>query len=167
MSTPTTTARRANKHLTLTLAGEGYSVPVQQVREIIRMQKITFVPRLPECVKGVINLRGRIIPIVDLRTQFGLRAETTDRTCIIVAALQAPAARGITMGLIVDSVEDVAAVAADEIEPPPVFAGGIAAEYLLGIAKFRDGVKMLLNLQRVLQLDVLETIATTTEAVAA
>lgn len=153
-----TLSKHSAKHLMLTLAEEGYGLPVHQVREIIRLQKITHVPNMPSCVKGVINLRGRIIPVVDLRTQLGLPAESNDRTCIIVVTCEAAGAPAKTTGLIVDRVEDVATIEPHEIEPAPALGHAVTTEYLVGMAKVRDGVKMLLNLERILSFDLSDSI---------
>ncbi len=142
------TSHLAGKYLTVGLADEAYAISVLKVREIIRLQPITAVPQLPSSIRGVINLRGRVIPIVDLRTHFGLVAETTSRTCIVVVQLVV-AARPLPLGLIVDRVEDVAQIGAGEIEGPPDFGAAVPAGYLLGIAKVKGQVKLLLDLERV------------------
>ncbi|HVU36298.1 MAG TPA: chemotaxis protein CheW [Opitutaceae bacterium] len=147
------------KYLTITLAREGYSIPVIKVREIIRYQKVTPVPQLPAHVKGVINLRGRIIPVLDLRVQFGLDAGHDDRTCIVVVTITLASSRGLQMGLIVDSVEEVSTVGARDIEPTPEFGHVVTTEYLLGVAKIRGEVKMLLNIDRLLEPSALSQIA--------
>ena len=99
------TSKQIGKYLTVVLENEAYGLNVLKIREIIRMQKITPVPQMPVFVKGVINLRGRVIPIVDLRVKFGLKAEFTERTCIVVVQVKLPAEQVVQMGLIVDSVE--------------------------------------------------------------
>jgi len=138
----------AGKYLTVGLDGEAYGIAVLKVREIIRLQKITPVPQLPAFVKGVINLRGRVIPIIDLRVKFGLKAEFTDRTCIVVVQVKLPTTY-VQMGLIVDSVEEVANIAAEDIEPTPEFGARVDTAYLLGMAKLKDVVKTLLDIDRV------------------
>src|SRR3954468_21302834 len=97
----------AGKYLTVVLETEAYGLNVLKIREIIRLQKITPVPQLPECVKGVINLRGRVIPVIDLRVKFGLKAEFDERTCIVVVQVKLPSDHTIQMGLVVDRVEEV------------------------------------------------------------
>src|SRR5215218_10248854 len=106
----------AGKYLTVVLENEAYGIGVLKVREIIRMQKITPVPQMPEFVKGVINLRGRVIPIVDLRIKFGLKASFEERTCIVVVQVKLPSGVTVQMGLIVDSVEEVVTLSGAEIE---------------------------------------------------
>jgi purine-binding chemotaxis protein CheW len=145
----TVTATLAGKYLTVVLDNEAYGIAVLKVREIIRMQKITPVPQMPEFVKGVINLRGRVIPIVDLRTKFGLKAEFAERTCIVVVQVKLPNDQVVQMGLIVDSVEEVVTLSATEIEPTPDFGTRIDTSYLLGMAKVKGQVKTLLDIDRV------------------
>ena len=143
------TASLAGKYLTVVLENEAYGLNVLKIREIIRLQKITPVPQMPEFVKGVINLRGRVIPIVDLRVKFGLKAEVTERTCIVVVQVKVSADQTVQMGLIVDSVEEVANLVAADIEPTPEFGAKLDTTYLLGMAKVKGQVKTLLDLDRV------------------
>jgi purine-binding chemotaxis protein CheW len=148
-----TTASLAGKYLTLLLDREAYGIAVIKVREIIRHQKITPVPQMPASVKGVINLRGRIIPVIDLRIKFGLAAELTERTCVVVVQVQAPSGTAMQMGLIVDAVEEVANLSAADIEPTPEFGTKIDTAYLLGMAKVKGQVKTLLDIDRVVAFD--------------
>ena len=137
------------KYLTFTLGSESYGIPVLKVREIIRLCPITPVANMPAHVKGVINLRGKVIPLVDLRTKFGLPAALDDeRTCIVVTQLAVPGGFRF-YGVIVDGVEEVSHFLAADIEPTPDFGGAIDAQYLTGIAKAQSGVKMLVDLDRV------------------
>lgn len=149
----------AGKYLTVALDNESYGVAVLKVREIIRMQKITPVPQMPEFVKGVINLRGRVIPVIDLRVKFGLKAEFADRTCIVVVQVKLASAQTIQMGLIVDSVEEVVPLGANEIEPTPDFGTRIDTGYILGMAKIKGAVKTLLDIDRVVAPETVEHIA--------
>jgi purine-binding chemotaxis protein CheW len=144
-----TTASLAGKYLTVVLDNEAYGIAVLKVREIIRLQKITPVPQMPTFVKGVINLRGRVIPIVDLRVKFGLKAEFAERTCTVVVQVKLPNDQNVQMGLIVDSVEEVVTLNATEIEPTPEFGAKIDTSYLLGMAKVKGQVKTLLDIDRV------------------
>ena len=148
----------AGKYLTVVLESEAYGIAVLKVREIIRLQKITPVPQMPAFVKGVINLRGRVIPIVDLRVKFGLKAEFTERTCIVVVQVKLPSDQTVQMGLIVDRVEEVVTLAAHEIEPTPDFGAAISTEYLLGMAKVKGQVKTLLDIDRVVAPDTVHAI---------
>ncbi len=153
----------AGKYLTVVLDNEAYGIAVLKVREIIRMQKITPVPQMPGFVKGVINLRGRVIPIVDLRLKFGLKAEIAERTCIVVVQVSVASGQTVHMGLIVDSVEEVVTLTNEEIEPTPDFGTKVDTTYLLGMAKVKGQVKTLLDIDRVV---APETVHALSQAVA-
>ncbi len=146
-------ASLVGKYLTFSLGHEEYGLPVLKVREIIRAVDITVVPRMPEHVRGVINLRGRVIPVIDLRCKLGFAAhENTDRTCIIVVDVDlAPST--VMLGIVVDSVSEVLHVSAAEIDETPVFGERLTSEYVLGLAKVKGTVKILLDLDRVLGSD--------------
>lgn len=143
----------AGKYLTFALGDEEYGVAVLEVREIIRMMEITSVPQVPKHVRGVINLRGKVIPVVDLRLKlsFGEQAYT-ERTCIIVVEVSLAASR-VLMGVVVDTVSEVLSITADEIERMPEFGERVATGHMRGIAKIRGRVKVLLDLDRVLASD--------------
>lgn len=132
--------------VTFSLAGEEFGVPILEVREIIRMTPITPVPRAPEFVEGVINLRGQIIPVVDLRKRFGITAaEVGAHTRIIVIEVN-----DNVLGLIVDAVDEVLRIPADTIAPPPALvAGGIGSEYIRGISHFNNKMIILIEMGRV------------------
>lgn len=147
-------AAAPGKYLTFTLGAESYGIPVLKVREIIRLCPITPVANMPEHVKGVINLRGKVIPLVDLRAKFRLPiAVDNERTCIVVT--QIAAARGGTRlyGVIVDGVEEVANFTAADIEPTPDFGGTIEAQFITGMAKTASGVKTLIDLDKISAVD--------------
>lgn len=148
-SAPIETTSHAGKYLTVAIDGEAYGLAVLKVREIIRLQKVTPVPQLPEYVKGVINLRGRVIPVVDLRLRFGMKADISERTCIVVVQVM-HGDRELLMGVIVDSVEEVANLTKEQIEPTPDFGVRIDTNHLLGMAKTSGRVVMLLDLDRVM-----------------
>jgi purine-binding chemotaxis protein CheW len=134
------------KVIVFQLKDEEYGVEVDQVRSIERMQHITRVPRTPDFVKGVINLRGVVTPIIDLRTRFGIKAnETTDSTRIIIVAVA-----NMEVGLIVDAANDVVDIPNNVVEPPPQVVGGLEADYLRGVAKMSKRLLILLNLDKVL-----------------
>ncbi len=140
----------SGKFLTFMLADECYGVEVLKIREIIRMQKITPVPQMPEHVKGVINLRGKVIPVVDLRIKFNLPAtDATERTCIIVVDVDGGQGVNQLLGLVVDAVEEVLNVSDGEVEPSPDFGTRLSTECCLGIAKIKDSVKTLLDIEKV------------------
>jgi purine-binding chemotaxis protein CheW len=146
----------AGKYLTVVLAKETYGIAILKVREIIRLQNVTPVPQLPTFVKGVINLRGRVIPVIDLRAKFGLGDEFTDRTCIVVAHVASASELTVPVGLIVDSVDEVAHFTAGDIDAAPQLGARIDTAYLLGMAKVKGGVKMLLDIDRVVAVDAAE-----------
>jgi purine-binding chemotaxis protein CheW len=141
---------RSGKYLTFHLDKEEFGIQVLKVREIMGVQDITAVPQTPDFVRGVINLRGKVIPVVDLRLKFGLtEKEYTQRTCIIVVHMEG---RGVSllMGIIVDGVSEVLNLAAGDIEDTPDFGNGVDTPYLLGMAKVKDEVKILLDIDQVL-----------------
>lgn len=143
---------RTGKYLTFLLDREEFAIQVLKVREIMGIQDITAVPQTPGYVKGVINLRGKVIPVVDLRLKFGLpEVEYAQRTCIIVVQVQSASAL-IHTGIIVDEVSEVLNLAAADVEDTPDFGGGSApgSSYLLGMAKVKGKVKILLDIDRVL-----------------
>jgi purine-binding chemotaxis protein CheW len=143
-------ADREGKYLTFALADEEYGISILKIREIIGIMPITSVPRTPEFVKGVINLRGKVIPIIDLRLRFGMEPmEYTDRTCIIVVEINAQDIT-IQIGAIVDTVSEVLNIKAEDIEDTPAFGASLTTEYILGMAKVSGGVKILLDIDRVL-----------------
>ena len=146
----TTLQDKEGKYLTFTLAAEDYGLEILKVREIIGMMDITAVPQTPEYVKGVINLRGRVIPVIDLRLKFGLEeAEYGERTCIIVVEVQSQVG-SVQMGVVVDSVSEVLNINGEEIEPPPSFGARLKTQYILGIAKAKGTIKILLDIDKVL-----------------
>jgi purine-binding chemotaxis protein CheW len=154
----TTPVAGTHKYLSFTLGGESYGIDILRVQEIIGMMTVTRVPRTPSFVRGVINLRGRVIPVVDLRTKFELADATdTDRTCIVVVQLSLDGSA--VMGAVVDEVSEVLDIALDQIEDTPEFGGGINAEFVLGMGKVHDRVVMLLDIERVLTGTELETVS--------
>jgi purine-binding chemotaxis protein CheW len=141
---------REGKYLTFTLAAEEYGISILKIKEIIGMLPITAVPRTPVFVKGVINLRGKVIPVIDLRAKFGLPdAPYTERTCIVVVETLGAAGK-IHMGIVVDAVSEVLAIKSRDIENAPAFGARLDTEYILGMAKTEKGVRILLEIDRVL-----------------
>jgi purine-binding chemotaxis protein CheW len=141
-----------DKFLTFHLAGEDYGIDIAHVTEIIGIQKITEVPDMPDFVKGVINLRGKVIPVMDVRRRFHLAPrDYDDRTCIIVVDI-----RNSAVGLVVDKVNEVADIPSDQIEPPPMSSQGNASRFIKGMGKIGDEVKILLTIDRLLFDDELE-----------
>ena len=155
----TTQRAVAGKYLTFVLGKESYGVAVLKIREIIRMQDITLVPQMPEYIKGVINLRGKIIPVVDLRIKFGLsKAETTERTCIVVVQVALQGRSALAMGMVVDAVEEVINIGAADIEETPDFGAKLDTEYILGMAKIKGAVKTLLDIDKVVAAETIENL---------
>jgi purine-binding chemotaxis protein CheW len=151
---------RAGKYLAFHLGREEFAIQVLKVREIMGIQDITAVPQTPAFVKGVINLRGKVIPVVDLRLKFGLpEMEYTQRTCIIVVQIQAPDGSISLTGIIVDEVSEALNIAAAEIEDTPDFGDGASTPYILGMAKSKGKVKILLDIDKVLQAQELSGLA--------
>jgi purine-binding chemotaxis protein CheW len=149
---------RAGKYLVFALGREEFGIRVMNVREIMGIQDITAVPHTPSYLKGVINLRGKVIPVVDLRTKFGLpTVEHTQRTCIIVVQILQDA-HSMLMGIIVDGVAEVLNLAPGDIEDTPDFGHGVSTPYLLGMAKVKDRVKILLNIDEVMATQELQHI---------
>lgn len=149
--TPTDNLPTAGKYLTFALAQERYSVPVLKVREIMRLCPVTPVPRMPAYVKGVINLRGKIVPVVDLRERFGLGAcEDSERICIVVVQIDSADGAGRLSGMIVDVVEEVSHFQSEDLEPPPDFGDAIDARFIVGMAKSKGTVKTVLDIDRLL-----------------
>ncbi len=141
---------REGKYLTFTLAGEEYGIGILKVKEIIGIMAITTVPQMPDYLKGVINLRGKVIPVVDLRLKFGMEAmDYTERTCIIVVEI-ANGGQKVMIGILVDSVSEVLNIKGGDIEDAPNFGSRLNTDYILGMAKTGGKVKILLDIDRVL-----------------
>jgi len=144
------TDARAGKYLTFQLASEEFGIRVLKVREIMGLQEITSVPQTPAHVKGVINLRGKVVPVIDLRLKFGLPpSEYTQRTCIIVTQIQGERS-ALLIGIIVDGVSEVLNLTGSDIEDTPNFGEDVSGRYLLGMAKVKGKVKILLDIDAVL-----------------
>jgi len=153
------TTIKTGKYLTFSLEKEEYGIGILKVKEIIGMMPITSVPRTPEFVKGVVNLRGKVIPVLDLRTKFEMASiPYTERTCIIVVEIDSEHAT-ILIGIVVDSVCEVLNIREDEIEETPKFGTQLKHDYILGMAKRDGGVKILLNIDRVLSSEEITEIA--------
>lgn len=148
LDTKTSTAAlaHAGKYLTFSLACEEYGLEILKVREIIGIMDITAVPRTPDHVKGVINLRGKVIPVVDLRLKFDMEeAKRTEETCIIVVSVG-----DVEIGIIVDQVSEVIDIVGDDIEATPAFGADVEADFILGMGKTNGRVTILLDIDKVL-----------------
>jgi purine-binding chemotaxis protein CheW len=146
-----TPIEKEGKYLTFSLSGEEYGIGILKIKEIIGMMSITSVPRTPDYVRGVINLRGKVIPVIDLRVRFNMEEnEYDDRTCIVVVEIKS---HGIEMviGIVVDSVSEVLNIRSEEIEETPEFGTALNTEYILGMATMEGGVKILLDIDAVLR----------------
>jgi purine-binding chemotaxis protein CheW len=136
----------AGKYLTFYLGSEEYGLPILQVQEIVGLLPVTPVPQTPAHVLGVVNLRGQVIPVVDLRARFGLPAvASTPQTCIVFVE-----AGGQRVGTVVDRVNEVLAIGAADVEPPPALGSSVDTSYLRGLAKSSGHVRLLLDVDRVL-----------------
>ncbi len=152
---------REGKYLTFALGPEEYGLEILKVREIMGIMEITAVPQTPEYVKGVINLRGKVIPVIDLRAKFGMETtETTDQTCIIVVEITQQD-QGFNTGIVVDRVQEVLDIAGDDIEDTPQFGSDVATDFILGMGKIGDAVKILLDIDKVLAGDDLKGVSNT------
>jgi purine-binding chemotaxis protein CheW len=161
IANPSNTAQvRAGKYLTFFLGGEEYGLQILTVHEIIGMMPVTRVPRTPHFMRGVINLRGKVIPIVNLRAKFGMDpVDDSPETCIVVVQL-----RNVQVGLLVDQVSEVIDIAESDVENAPEFGSDLDTDFILGIAKSNGRVKLLLNIDHVLSLHETKELTGTTAA---
>ncbi|MEA1933284.1 MAG: chemotaxis protein CheW [Thermodesulfobacteriota bacterium] len=144
-----------DKFLTFQVGNEEFGISIRHVTEIIGLQKITDVPDMPDFIKGVINLRGKVIPVMDVRSRFKLESrEYDDRTCIVVVNI-----KDKSVGLVVDRVSEVADIPESQIEPPAQIGSGTASRYIQGMGKIGEEVKILLDVDRLLYEDELESIS--------
>jgi purine-binding chemotaxis protein CheW len=159
----------AGRYLTFMLGSDSYGLPVLNVREIIRLCPITPVPRMPDYVKGVINLRGTVIAVIDLRAKFEMPASTLgDRCCVIIVQIRSLTGGASTlMGAVVDAVEEVVNLAGADIEPTPDFGGTLDTRYMLGVATIHGGVKTLLDIEKIFQEDGSLAISATPQSTSA
>jgi len=155
---------KAGKYLTFKLAAEEYGLEILKVQEIIQMQAITRIPRTPEFVRGVINLRGKVIPVVDLRRKFSIDSiEDTERTCIIVVQIRSHD-HVLIMGVIIDEVREVLDIPEASIEDAPAFGSSIDTEFILGMGKIGQTVKILLDIDKVLSVQELQHLQTAAQS---
>jgi len=155
---------KEGKYLTFALGPEEYGLEILKVREIIGYMEITAIPQTPHHVKGVINLRGQVIPVIDLRAKFGMdTAEVTEETCVIVVEAN-QGKRKFSTGVIVDYVQEVLDIAHKDIENAPQFGSSVDTEFILGMGKIGDSVKILLDIDKVLVGEDLSDIAGNSDA---
>jgi purine-binding chemotaxis protein CheW len=163
MTKTATVGAKAGKYLTFQLRKEVYGIEILKVQEIIGMMTVTRVPKTPDFVRGVINLRGKVIPVIELRRKFDFESQAdTERTCIVVVQI-AWNGTAVTMGLIVDEVSEVLNVAAEQIEPSPAFGAGVDTDFILGMGKIGQKVVMLLDVDKVLAAEELKAITHTSD----
>jgi purine-binding chemotaxis protein CheW len=153
-----TMVERDGKYLTFSLAEEEYGIGILKVKEIIGMMPITTIPQTPDFLKGVINLRGKVIPVVDLRLKFNMNAtDYSDRICIIVVEIDGSTGT-VMIGIVVDAVSEVLNIDDENIEDTPTFGAKLNTDYILGMAKMEGGVKILLDIDKVLSADEITTL---------
>jgi purine-binding chemotaxis protein CheW len=141
------------QYLTFMLGAEVYAVGILGIKEIIEYPALTAVPMMPACVRGVINLRGAVVPVIDLQARFGRAASpVTKASCIVIVEIEAEGERQV-IGMVVDAVNAVLDIAAAEIEPPPAFGARIRSDFIHGIGKVKGKFVILLDVQHVLSLD--------------
>jgi len=146
--------------ISFTVGAEEYGLELLRVKEVIRMRQITWLPKAPSCVKGIINLRGDIIPIVDLRERFGLQPqEQTAMTRVIVVEVE-----GMPVGMVVDSASQVVRVPADQFDPPPTVMGGASREFITSVGKMGDKLVIMIDVDRILSIEEMSGIASSLEA---
>ena len=146
---------RAGKYLTFSLADEEYGINILKIKEIIGMMPITTVPQTPHFVKGVINLRGKVIPVIDLRLKFGMEPMAYgERTCIVVVEIES-ASGTVLIGSVVDSVSEVLNIKGEDVDPPPSFGIRLDTDAILGMAKIDGDVKILMDIDKVLDIESL------------
>ncbi len=150
-----------NKYLTFKLGEEYFAIPILKIKEIIGMMSVTKVPRLPDFIKGVVNLRGKIIPVVDLRLKFGMEERSYDeRTQIIVMEIKSETGTK-TNGIVVDTVQEVMDIPDESIEAPPQYGANVDQEFLSGMGKVKEQVIMMLDVDRIFttgEKELLETV---------
>lgn len=161
------TDNKQGKYLTFSLGRECYGLEILKVREIIGYIDVTAVPQTPHYVKGVINLRGQVIPVIDLRCKFGMEeTDQTEQTCIVVVEIHHGEVM-LNTGLIVDKVQEVLDISADQIEDSPDFGMDVSTDFILGLGKIGDAVKILLDIDQILgrrEISELESIGTVNNA---
>ena len=153
MATPTA---EPAQYLTFMLAGDVFAIGILAIKEIIEYQGLTEVPLMPRCVRGVINLRGAVVPVVDLLARFRRpRSPITKRSCIVIVEVQADDQRQV-VGVMVDAVNEVLDIAEAEIEPPPAFGTHIRSDFIQGMGKVRGKFVILLNVEKTVSLDAMD-----------
>jgi purine-binding chemotaxis protein CheW len=147
------------QYLTFMLAGEAFAIGILAIKEIIEYQSLTEVPMMPACVRGVINLRGAVVPVMDMLARFGQTpSQITKRTCIVIVEVPCGDDRQV-IGVVVDAVNEVLAIAPEDIEPPPTFGARIRSDFIQGMGKVKNKFVILLDVNHVLSIDELGGLA--------
>jgi purine-binding chemotaxis protein CheW len=150
----------AGQHLIFTLTGEPFAIGILHVREIIEYGTVTEVPMMPEVVRGVINLRGSVVPVIDLAARFSRgRTQVQRRTCVVVVEVVSGDADKQAVGILVDSVNEVQDIAADQIEPPPSFGARLRTDFIAGMCKLANRFVIMLDVRRVLSMEDIEALS--------
>jgi purine-binding chemotaxis protein CheW len=154
-----TGAADRRQYLTFLLGGEAYAIAILRIKEIIEYGQLTTVPMMPAFVRGVINLRGAVVPVVDLQARFGReRAEVSKRTCIVIVEIATQDELQV-VGLVIDQVNEVVEIPAADIEPPPAFGAAVRTDFIAGMGKLNGRFVVLLELDAVLSVDDLAKVA--------
>lgn len=152
------TQNNLNKFITFFLENEEFAVDIKKIKEIIGIMEITSVPNTPEYIKGVLNLRGKIIPVIDLRTKFGMEfKEYGERTSIIILEIQTDNGK-VNIGTIVDTVTEVIQISDEQIEETPNFGVEVDTTFIIGMARIKDKVKIILDIDKILTSDEINTL---------
>jgi purine-binding chemotaxis protein CheW len=150
------------QYLTFMLAQEQFAIGILGIKEIIEYQGVTEVPMMPACVRGVINLRGAVVPVVDLLARFGRPSSAvTKRTCVVIVEAACGAEERQVMGLLVDAVNEVLDISTADIEPPPAFGARVRSDFIHGVGKVRGKFVLLLDVDRALSIDEIASLAET------
>jgi purine-binding chemotaxis protein CheW len=153
------------QYLTFMLAQEQFAIGILGIKEIIEYHGVTEVPMMPACVRGVINLRGAVVPVLDLLARFGRpSSEATKRTCVVIVEVEGAEERHV-VGLVVDAVNEVLDIALSDIEPPPSFGARVRSDFIQGVAKVKGRFVLLLDVNRALSLDEIADLADAAAAV--
>ncbi len=159
---------RPGRYLTFHLGSSHYGVPIRAVREVVRLRPVTVVPLMPPHVRGVVNLRGHVLPVFDLRAKFGMATvDYTDRACIVFFDMQGASRQLVAIGTIVDGVDDVVMLDESQLNPPPDFAGAVESGYLLGVGSTPERTFTLLKMQTILAAEGSVTLPSFTSTAAA
>ncbi|OZI66987.1 chemotaxis protein CheW [Bordetella genomosp. 11] len=147
-----------SQYLTFMLGGETFAIGILAIKEIIEYHDLTLVPMMPPCIRGVINLRGAVVPVMDLQTRFGrVPSPVTKRTCIVIVELEVDDGGPHVVGVVVDGVNEVLEIAPSDIEPPPAFGTGLRSDFIAGVGKVRGRFVILLAVEHVMSMEGLES----------